>query len=92
MRRDPGASTTADPAQRGVESDPRRWPARSLACAQTIAQIELRALATDSSGPQADGDLRAGLTTVQADPERISETRFEAGVGARHQAAQIVGQ
>ena len=50
MRRDPRVSTAADPAQRGVESDPRRWPARSLACAQTCAQIELRTHANDSKG------------------------------------------
>ena len=54
MRRDPRVSTTADPAQRGVESDPRRWPARSLAWAQTIAQTGLRTLANDSNGPKCD--------------------------------------
>jgi len=54
MWRDPRASTAADPAQRGVESDPRRWSARSLACAQTLVRIELRTLANSLSGLAAD--------------------------------------
>ena len=53
MRRDPRVSTAANPAQRGVESDPRRWPARSLASPQTFAQIELKTLANARNGPQA---------------------------------------
>ena len=55
MRHDLNASTAADPAQRGVESDPRCWLARSLACAQTCAQIELRTHTNDSKGPFAGG-------------------------------------
>jgi hypothetical protein len=54
MQRDPGASTAADPAQRGVESDPRRWPARSLACAPSIEKPGLRTPAKDGNGPFAD--------------------------------------
>ena len=62
MRRDPRVSTAADPAQRGVESDPRRWPARSLASPQTFARIALQTLATDSNGPQAEArGMRHGL-------------------------------
>ena len=52
MRRDPRASTAADPAQRGGASDPRHWPARSLACAKTFAQIELLTLAQTATGCQ----------------------------------------
>jgi hypothetical protein len=54
MRRDPRASTTADPAQRGVEFDPRHWPARSLAGAQAFAQIGLRTPANSRNGPSDD--------------------------------------
>ena len=51
MRRDTRVSAAAHPAQPGVASDPRRWPARSLACAQALAKIELQTLAKSDNGP-----------------------------------------
>ena len=71
MQRDPRASTAADPAQRGVESDPRRWPARSLASPQSLAQIELRTLANDSNGRQ------AGIGGAASHAPRVARSAVE---------------
>ena len=59
MQRDPRASTTADPAQRGVDADPRRWLARSLASPQALAKIELQTLANAQNGPSGNRQFDA---------------------------------
>ena len=41
------------PRSGASQSEPRRWPPRSLACAQSVAQIELRTLANAPNGSQA---------------------------------------
>jgi len=65
MQRDPRVSTAADPAQRGVESDPRRWSARNLACAPTIEKLPMRTLAKDSNGPRAASRMARVLHAPQ---------------------------